>query len=109
MIYEAREPIVIQLERNVMDLTVVAPAGSEVTTEALPEAKMEVPAAGRLECQIPLAAVQDGLVPLRLALRQGRVKVQLGVARGKKLYDKRQALAEREAQRDIERAVRGRG
>jgi SsrA-binding protein len=49
------------------------------------------------------------LVPLRLALRQGRVKVQLGVARGKKLYDKRQTLAEREAQRDIERAVRGRG
>lgn len=49
------------------------------------------------------------LVPLRLALRRGRVKVQLGLARGKKLYDKRQALAEREAQRDIERAVRGRG
>ncbi|MCC6629035.1 MAG: SsrA-binding protein SmpB [Chloroflexi bacterium] len=49
------------------------------------------------------------LVPLRLALRGGRVKVQLGLARGKKLYDKRQALAEREAQRDIERAVRGRG
>jgi SsrA-binding protein len=49
------------------------------------------------------------LVPLKLALKRGRVKVELGVARGKKLYDKRQALAEREAQRDIERAVRGRG
>jgi SsrA-binding protein len=46
------------------------------------------------------------LVPLKLALRSGRVKLELGVARGKKLYDKRQSLAEREAQRDIERAMK---
>jgi SsrA-binding protein len=48
------------------------------------------------------------LVPLRLAFRNGRVKVDLGVARGKKLYDKRASLAEREARRDIERAMRAR-
>lgn len=48
------------------------------------------------------------LVPLRLALRGGLAKVDIGVARGKKLYDKRQATAEREARRDVERAVRDR-
>lgn len=48
------------------------------------------------------------LVPLRLILKQGRAKVELGVVRGKKLYDKRQATAEREARRDVERAVRDR-
>ena len=48
------------------------------------------------------------VVPLRLVLRRGRAKVDLGVARGKKLYDKRESLAAREAQRDIERAIRGR-
>ena len=46
------------------------------------------------------------LVPLKLVLRHGRAKVELGLARGKKLYDKRESLAEREAQRDIQRAMR---
>ena len=49
------------------------------------------------------------LVPLRLTLRRGRAKVDIGVARGKKLYDKRASDAEREATRDIQRAMRGRG
>lgn len=49
------------------------------------------------------------LVPLRLYLRGHRVKVELGLGRGRKLHDKREALAEREAQREIERALRGRG
>ena len=48
------------------------------------------------------------LVPLRLTLKRGRAKVELGVARGKKLYDKRAAEAERESRRDIERAMRER-
>jgi SsrA-binding protein len=48
------------------------------------------------------------LVPLKLYERNGRVKVELGLARGKRQYDKRVALAEREARRDIERAVRER-
>lgn len=48
------------------------------------------------------------LVPLRLYLKRGRVKVELAVARGKKLYDKRQDLAERTANREIERAFRER-
>jgi SsrA-binding protein len=48
------------------------------------------------------------LIPLRLYFRRGRVKLELAVARGKKLYDKRQDLAERSAQRDIERVFRER-
>jgi SsrA-binding protein len=44
-------------------------------------------------------------VPLRLAIRRGLAKIDLGLARGKKLYDKREAIAEREARREIERAI----
>ena len=47
------------------------------------------------------------LVPLRVYLKGGRAKVELGVARGKHLYDKREDLAERDAKRDIERAFKG--
>jgi SsrA-binding protein len=49
------------------------------------------------------------IVPLRLVLRNGRAKLDLGVARGKKLYDKRDAAADRQSRRDVERALRDRG
>lgn len=45
------------------------------------------------------------LVPLRMYLKRGRVKVEIGLAKGKKLYDKRQDLAKKDAQRKIERAL----
>ena len=48
------------------------------------------------------------LVPLRIAIRGGRAKVDVGVGRGKKLWDKRDASAERDANRDIARAMRDR-
>jgi SsrA-binding protein len=48
------------------------------------------------------------LVPTRLYWRDGRVKVELAVARGKEIRDKRRDIAKREAQRDMERALRGR-
>ena len=48
------------------------------------------------------------LIALRLYEKNGRVKVALGVARGKKLHDKRDSAADKEAQRDIERAFRAR-
>lgn len=48
------------------------------------------------------------LVPLRIYFKRGRVKIELAVARGKKLYDKRHDLAERTAQREIERVFRER-
>jgi SsrA-binding protein len=46
------------------------------------------------------------LIPLRLYLKSGIAKVELGLCQGKKLYDKRQAITEREVKRDIERIVR---
>ena len=48
------------------------------------------------------------LVPVRLYIARDRAKIELGLAQGKKIYDKRQAMAEKEAERDIERAVRAR-
>ena len=48
------------------------------------------------------------LIPLRLYFKEGRVKVELGLARGKKLHDKRESIAERDHQRDLERALRER-
>lgn len=48
------------------------------------------------------------VIPLRLYLARGLAKVELGVARGKREYDKRQAIAKRESERDIARALRGR-
>ena len=53
---------------------------------------------------------QDGyaLVPLSLYLSGPRVKVELALARGKKLYDKREAAAQRDARREMDRVARGR-
>ncbi|MDR7544526.1 MAG: SsrA-binding protein SmpB [Armatimonadota bacterium] len=46
------------------------------------------------------------LVPLRLYFSRGRAKVEIALARGKKLYDKREAIGEREADREAQRAVK---
>jgi SsrA-binding protein len=47
------------------------------------------------------------LVPLRVYFKDGRAKVEIAVARGKARYDKRHAIAERDAQRETERALKG--
>lgn len=43
------------------------------------------------------------LIPLQLYLKDGRVKLELAVAKGKKLYDKRHSIAERDSKREMER------
>lgn len=48
------------------------------------------------------------LIPLSLYFKGSRVKVQLGLCKGKKLYDKRADMAKRDAQRDMERALKDR-
>jgi len=49
------------------------------------------------------------LVPLRVYFsKRGQVKVELGLAKGKKLYDRRESLKTREAGREMERAIKGR-
>ncbi len=52
--------------------------------------------------------VQKGLtlVPLKLYIKHGVAKVELGVAKGKKVYDKREAIARRDAEREMERALK---
>ncbi len=53
---------------------------------------------------------QDGfsLIPLSVYLKGGLVKVKIGLCKGKKLYDKRQTEANRDAQRQMERAMKER-
>ncbi|MER2600245.1 MAG: SsrA-binding protein SmpB [Caldilineales bacterium] len=46
------------------------------------------------------------LVPLDIHLRDGRAKVQIGIARGKKQYDKRETIAKRDFDRELQRAVK---
>jgi len=54
---------------------------------------------------------QKGLaiVPLRMYLLKGRAKLEIALARGRKKYDKRQAIAKKDAEREMGRAARGRG
>ena len=61
--------------------------------------------------QLAARAIQDGmtLVPTKLYFASNnRVKVELAVARGKKRYDKRAALAKKESQREVERILKSR-
>ena len=53
---------------------------------------------------------QDGLtlIPLSVYLKGSRVKVKVGLCKGKKLHDKRQSAAEKDAKRQIERAMKER-
>ena len=53
---------------------------------------------------------QDGysLIPLSIYFRGSRVKLELGLAKGKKLYDKRDSAAARDAKREMDRAIKSR-
>ena len=48
------------------------------------------------------------IVPLRLYLKDGKAKLEIGLARGKKSYDKRETIAKRDAERQMQRALRHR-
>ncbi len=58
--------------------------------------------------KLGIALRQKGLtlIPLRMYLKKGRIKMEFGVARGKKLHDKREDLKKKEAQREVARALR---
>ena len=49
------------------------------------------------------------LIPLRIYLKDGRMKLELGLCKGKQLHDKRDDAADRAAKRDIERAMKNNG
>ena len=55
--------------------------------------------------------MQEGvtLIPLSIYFRNGKIKMEIGLCKGKKLHDKRDSEAEREAKRDIERTLKERG
>lgn len=57
------------------------------------------------------AITERGLtvVPINLYLKDGKAKVELGLAKGRRQYDKRQAIAKRDAEREMQRALRNRG
>jgi len=46
------------------------------------------------------------IIPTRIYLKDGRAKVEIAIARGKKQYDKREAIAKRDAERELQREVR---
>ena len=56
--------------------------------------------------KIGIAVSRQGytLVPLSLYFKDGKVKVEIGLARGRKSHDKRQAIAERDASREMQKA-----
>ena len=56
----------------------------------------------------PAAASGHTLVPLRMYFKEGRAKIELAIAHGKQMHDKRQALKKADAQRDIRRALSAR-
>ncbi len=47
------------------------------------------------------------IVPVQVYLKEGRAKLDMAIARGKKLYDKRQTIAKRDAERELAREARG--
>ncbi len=49
------------------------------------------------------------LIPLQVYLKDGRMKLELGLCKGKKLYDKRDDMAEKDAERHMQRAIRNHG
>ena len=59
--------------------------------------------------KLSAATMQQGLalIPLSVYFKDGRVKVELALAKGKKLYDKRHSIAERDVARDVDRAQKG--
>ncbi len=61
--------------------------------------------------QVKAKTQQKGLtlVPLKVYFQRGYAKVELGLGKGKKLYDKREAIAERDATREAQRSMSGRG
>jgi SsrA-binding protein len=60
--------------------------------------------------KLETASAQEGytLLPLEVYLKRGRIKVEIGVCKGKKLYDKRQDQKRKDAQREVEAALRRR-
>ena len=58
------------------------------------------------EIEMQLKTKGYTLIPLKMYFRHGKVKVEIGTATGKKLYDKRQDMAAKAAKRDLDRRIK---
>ena len=77
--------------------------GNRFNHEPKSQRKLLVHAKEIRELQIKTEAKGLTLVPLRVYLKHGKIKVDLGVCRGKQLHDKRDALKKKDLRRDLER------
>ena len=78
--------------------------GNRFNHEPKSQRKLLVHAKEVRELQLKTEAKGLTLVPLKVYLKRGRIKVDLGVCRGKQLHDKRDALKKKDLRRDLERA-----
>lgn len=78
--------------------------GNRFNHEPKSQRKLLVHAKEVRELQLKTEAKGLTLVPLKVFLKHGRIKVDLGVCRGKQLHDKRDALKKKDLRRDLERA-----
>ena len=78
--------------------------GNRFNHEPKSQRKLLVHAKEIRELQLKTEAKGLTLVPLKVYLKHGRIKVDLGVCRGKQLHDKREALKKKDLRRDLERA-----
>ena len=83
--------------------------GSYFNTDPLRPKRLLMHKAEIRRCNQQVMQQGLALIPLSVYLKDGRMKLELALCKGKKLYDKRDDMAKRDAKRDIERAVRGRG
>jgi SsrA-binding protein len=89
----------------------VAPYESAARWESIPPRRPRKLLAHRAETRRLEQRVKERgytLVPLRVYFRDGKAKISLGVCKGRKTYDKRDVLKERDEQRDLERSLRER-
>ena len=78
--------------------------GNRFNHEPKSQRKLLVHAKEIRELQLKTEAKGLTLVPLKIFLKHGKIKVDLGVCRGKQLHDKRDALKKKDLRRDLERA-----
>ena len=83
--------------------------GSYVNTDPLRPKRLLMHKSEIRKCQQQVMLQGLALIPLEVYLKDGRMKLELALCKGKKLYDKRDDMARRDAQRDIERSMRARG
>lgn len=67
ILYQYQQPSPVVVERTVADVDITAPAGSTVTTPALGNQQLTTPSSGHVVCRLPVSALNEGSVPIRVA------------------------------------------